>query len=63
MTTTELLMKIEAEMREAEHNLKRAQKIDADSDYSDASLSMNSAYEEGFLGALGLVLSILKGQN
>ena len=60
-TIAELIVKIEAEAKEAGKNLEEAQKIEEENDYSDAMESMERTYAEGFSDALGLVLSILKG--
>jgi hypothetical protein len=62
-TIAELIVKIEAKAKEAGQNLEEAQKVEEESDYSDAMLSMDRTYAEGFSDALGLVLSILKGEN
>jgi len=62
-TIVELIAKVEAEAKEAEKNLEVAQEVEEESDYSDAMLSMDRTYAEGFSDALGLVLSILKGEN
>jgi hypothetical protein len=57
----ELTLKVKAEAEKAGKYLEVAQKIEEESDYSDAMLSMERTYAEGFADALGLVLSILKG--
>lgn len=62
-TTAELLAEVEKKCKEAGENLEEAQKIEEESDYSDAMLSMDRTYAEGYSDALGLVLSILKGEN
>jgi hypothetical protein len=62
-TTAELLAEVEKKYKEAGENLEEAQKIEEESDYSDAMLSMDRTYAEGYSDALGLVLSLLKGEN
>jgi hypothetical protein len=57
----ELTLRIIEEEKKAGAFLEVAQKIEEESDYSDAMLSMDRTYAEGFSDALGLVLSILKG--
>ena len=57
----ELILRVRAEAEKADKYLEVAQKIEEESDYSDAMLSMDRTYAEGFADALGLVLSILKG--
>jgi hypothetical protein len=57
----ELTLRVKAEAEKADKFLEVAQKIEEESDYSDAMLSMDRTYAEGFSDALGLVLSILKG--
>jgi hypothetical protein len=56
-----LIDKMRAEIEKADKFLEVAQKIEEEDDYSDAMLSMDRTYAEGFADALGLVLSILKG--
>ena len=58
-----LIEKLRAEIEKADKFLEVAQKIEEESDYSDAMLSMDRTYAEGFSDALGLALRILKGQN
>ena len=62
-TIAELIVKIEAEAKEAGQNLEEAQKLEEEGDYSDAMISMDRTYAEGFSDALDLVLRILKGEN
>ncbi len=62
-TIAELIIKIEAEAKEAGQNLEEAQKLEEEGDYSDAMISMDRTYAEGFSEALDFVLSILKGEN
>jgi Tfp pilus assembly protein PilF len=62
-TIAELIVKIEAEAKEAEQNLEEAQKLEEEGDYSDAMISMDRTYAEGFSDALDLVLRILKGED
>ena len=62
-TIAELIVKIEAEAKEAGQNLEEAQKLEEDGGYSDAMISMDRTYAEGFSDALDLVLRILKGDN
>ncbi len=62
-TIAELIIKIEAEAKEAGQNLEEAQKLEEEGDYSDAMISMDRTYAEGFSDALDLVLRILKGEN
>ena len=56
-----LIDKMRAEIEKADKFLEVSQKIEEEDDYSDAMLSMDRTYAEGFADALGLVLSILKG--
>jgi hypothetical protein len=58
-----LIEKMKEEIKKADQYLEVAQKIEEESDYSDAMLSMDRTYAEGFSDALGLALSILKGGN
>jgi hypothetical protein len=58
-----LIEKMREEIKKADQYLEVAQKIEEESDYSDAMLSMDRTYAEGFSDALGLALRILKGQN
>jgi hypothetical protein len=58
-----LIDKMREEIKKADQFLEVAQKIEEESDYSDAMLSMDRTYAEGFSDALGLALRILKGQN
>lgn len=58
-----LIEKMREEIKKADQFLEVAQKIEEESDYSDAMLSMDRTYAEGFSDALGLALRILKGQN
>ena len=62
-TISELITKIEAEAKKAGQNLEEAQKLEKESGYSDAMISMDKTYAEGFSEALDFVLSILKGEN
>ena len=62
-TIAELIVKIEAEAKEAGQNLEEAQKLEEEGDYSDAMISMDRTYAEGFSDALDLVLRILKGED
>jgi len=62
-TIAELIVKIEAEAKEAGQNLEEAKKLEEEGDYSDAMISMDRTYAEGFSDALDFVLSILKGEN
>lgn len=62
-TIAELIIKIEAEAKEAGQNLEEAQKLEEEGDYSDAMISMDRTYAEGFSEALDFVLSILKGED
>ena len=62
-STAGLIEKMREEIKKADQYLEVAQKIEEESDYSDAMLSMDRTYAEGFSDALGLALSILKGQN
>ena len=62
-TIAELIVKIEAEAKEAEQNLEEAQKLEEEGDYSDAMISMDRTYAEGFSDALDLVLRLLKGED
>ena len=61
-TIVELIVKIEAEAKEAGQNLEEAQKLEEEGDYSDAMISMDRTYAEGFSDALDLVLRILKSE-
>lgn len=58
----ELILRVQEEAKKAGQYLEVAQKIEEESDYSDAMLSMDRTYAEGFSDALGLVLSILEGK-
>ena len=62
-TSEEIIVQIEAEPKEAEQNLEEAQKLEEEGDYSDAMISMDRTYAEGFSDALDLVLRILKGED
>jgi len=55
-----LLIKLEAEATEAGQNLEEAKKTEEESDYSDAMLSMDRTYAEGFADALEMVIRIVK---
>jgi hypothetical protein len=55
-----LLVKLEAEAVEASKNLEEAKKTEEESDYSDALISMDRTYAEGFSDALEMVIRILK---
>ena len=46
---------LKIDMVEAEQNYLDKKQIEEDNDYSDAMESMERAYEEGFLDALGMV--------
>lgn len=52
--------KVEAEALTAGANLEEAQAIEVESDYSDAMLSMDRTYAEGFTDALALVIRLLE---
>ena len=60
MNNTELLEKLEAESVEASKNLEEATALEIESDYSDAMLSMDRTYAEGFADALEMAIRILK---
>lgn len=57
------VMKIEKELAESLSNFYTAESIEKESDYSDAILSMDRAYAEGFSEALALALRIVKEAN
>lgn len=59
-TIAELITRFEAEAKEADSNLEQAQAAEEESDYSDAMLSMERTYAEGFADALALALRILE---
>jgi hypothetical protein len=60
MNNSELLEKLEAESVEASKNLKEATALEIESDYSDAMISMDRTYAEGFADALEMAIRILK---
>jgi hypothetical protein len=60
MNQTELLEKLEAEAIEAAQNLEQAQASEEASDYSDAMISMERTYAEGFADALEMAIRIVK---
>lgn len=60
MSNTELLEKLEAESVEASKNLEEATALEIESDYSDAMISMDRTYAEGFADALEMAIRILK---
>jgi hypothetical protein len=60
MNQTELLEKLEAETIEAAQNLEQAQASEEASDYSDAMISMERTYAEGFADALEMAIRIVK---
>jgi len=60
MNQTELLTKLEAEAIEAAQNLEQAQASEEASDYSDAMISMERTYAEGFADALEMAIRIVK---
>ena len=56
----ELILKVKEEEKKAEKYLEVAQKIEEESDYSDAMLSMDRTYAEGFADALGVALRLVE---
>lgn len=56
-----LELQINEELIEALRNFYTAERIEKESDYSDAILSMDRAYAEGFSEALAMALRIVKG--
>lgn len=50
---------LEKEEKEATANLESAKKIEEESDYSDAMLSMDRTYAEGFADALALAIRLI----
>jgi hypothetical protein len=52
---------LEIEIADTTLNYQKAEQAEIDSDYSDALLSMDRKYEEGFLNALEYVKSHLEG--
>jgi hypothetical protein len=60
MSNTELLEKLEAESVEASKNLEEATALEIESDYSDAMISMDRTYAEGFADAIEVAIRILK---
>jgi hypothetical protein len=60
MSNTELLEKLEAESVEASKKLEEATALEIESDYSDAMISMDRTYAEGFADALEMAIRILK---
>lgn len=60
MSNAELLEKLEAESVEASKNLEEATALEIESDYSDAMLSMDRTYAEGFADAIEVAIRILK---
>lgn len=55
-----LLTKLEAEALEANKNLEEAKATEEESDYSDALISMDRTYAEGFFDALEMAIRIVK---
>lgn len=51
---------LEIEAKQADLNLEEAQRIEEESDYSDAMLSMDRTYAEGFADALALAIRLVE---
>lgn len=51
---------LDKEAKEADANLTEAQRIEVASDYSDAMLSMDRTYAEGFADALALAIRLVE---
>lgn len=56
----DVLTKLEAEAVEAGKNLEEAKATEEESDYSDALISMDRTYAEGFADALEMAIRIVK---
>lgn len=56
----ELTLRVQEEAKKAAQFLEVAQKIEEESDYSDAMLSMDRTYAEGFCDALSLAIRLVE---
>ena len=59
-TIEAILAELNKEAKEADTNLVEAQRIEEESDYSDAMLSMDRTYAEGFADALALAIRLVE---
>ena len=55
-----ILIKMREEIKKADQYLEVAQKIEEESDYSDAMLSMDRSYCEGFSNGLATAYRLIK---
>lgn len=58
-----LLLKVKEEAKKAGEYLDVAQRIEEESDYSDAMLSMDRAYAEGFADALAVAIRLIEEEG